>query len=577
MTSFEQPDTSLLVEHLLPSLLGTNYSLSQELQERTLFFGELASALEVLHGRLTVISSPPRAARENSQYPWLWRYVSHFIVGANSRAVQHAKLWAFHWEANDGEYLELHISSMNLTASAFKDQMQAGWQAMLRLGKGISKRRRRTWGGLVPFLDALGTSAGDIAVTRVQRLVTLLGRVECPRNVTFVASVPGQKSAARQLKQFEPSELHVLTPTVGEWNDRTLAAWSADTGLVPCKIHLKWISEQHPWAAMQGWKLSTAARKTLEDNGVQLDCLPIEARFTEEHREADRRWSHAKLYLLRNRKMRRLLVTSANWSVAAWGAGKCAAHNFELGVIIESEWATLEAFDESFDPPDIAPFCVGRSDQKNNESALEWAEASWDGESVRIRARSSDRDTPITALVSFMGRPDKGISVLYGICLMPWKDPEHTPLTVRLTQGCEMFEIDVIDIRPPTNFTETPLPEVDSAVAKELREAFLLQRYGGPVVDAEAIAGLGRADRRMDVGASTADYSVQAWLDARAAFNVVDKWQDALKEAKKAGDSVLIEHVRLDGKDLRSLYKRQTGPAARLVVQELGWRLDEEA
>ena len=87
MTSFEQPDAGLLVEHLLPSLLGGGYSLSQELQERTLFFGELGTALERLHGRITVISSQAVWAREAPQYPWLWRYVSHFTV---ARIPRHA-------------------------------------------------------------------------------------------------------------------------------------------------------------------------------------------------------------------------------------------------------------------------------------------------------------------------------------------------------------------------------------------------------------------------------------------------------------------------------------------------------
>ena len=84
MTTFDQPGSGLLVEHFLPSLLGLTHSLSQELQERTLFFGELGTTLESLHGRLTVISSPPREEREPSQYPWLWRYVGHFMVGAAS-------------------------------------------------------------------------------------------------------------------------------------------------------------------------------------------------------------------------------------------------------------------------------------------------------------------------------------------------------------------------------------------------------------------------------------------------------------------------------------------------------------
>ncbi len=65
------------------------------------------------------------------------------------------------------------------------------------------------------------------------------------------------------------------------------------------------------------------------------------------------------------------------------------------------------------------------------------------------------------------------------------------------------------------------------------------------------------------------------WLDARAAFNVVDKWRAALAEA--AGDPVLIERVRLDGEELHSLYARRKGPPAGLVAEELSWRLDEEA
>jgi hypothetical protein len=575
MTSFEQPDAGLLVEHLLPSLLGASHSLSQEVQERTMFFGELGTALEALHGRLTVISSPPRAARGDSQYPWLWRYVSHFTVGAAARAVQHAKLWVFHWKVDDKEHLELHVSSTNLTASAFKGQLQACWQVTLPLGDRTTQSTRQTWGDLVPFLESLGASAGEVAATRVQRLITLLGRVECPADVTFVASIPGQRSAARQLKQFEPSELHVLTPTIGEWKDRTLSAWSADVGVVPGKIHLKWISEKHPWAATTGWALSTAASETLESNGVQLECLPSEARFTEQHRDGDPRWSHAKLYLLRSRRKRWLLVTSANWSVAAWGAGKTSPRNFELGVVFESEWTDLEALGEPFDPPDTIPFCVDRADDEQPHSALEWAEASWDGKRIELRARSSDLDTPITTLVTFTGSSEELTSLVDGAAAIPWKDPERTPITARFTQDVETLEVAVVDLRPPAEFAKTPLPEVDPAVAKALREAFLLQRYGGPVVDPESIPGLGGGHRPPTAGAPAADYSVQAWLDARAAFNVVDQWRSALAEA--VIEPALLNRVRLDGEELRALYARREGPAAGLVVEELGWRLDEES
>lgn len=574
MTTFEPPDAGLLVEHLLPSLLGASHSLSQELQERTLFFGELGTALEQLQGRITVISSPPRGAREPSQYPWLWRYVSHFTVGAAARAVQHAKLWAFHWKVGEEEQLDLHVSSTNLAASAFKAQVQAGWQASVPLRERATVSSRRTWGQLVPFLEALSVSAGAVATARLERLISLLGRAECPADVTFVASTPGGKSAARQLRQFDPSEMHVLTPTIGEWNRRTIEAWSTDVGVAPDKLHLKWIATNHPWAETSGWALSEAAGKALEDSGVDLERLPVEARFTELHREADPRWSHAKLYLLRSRRRRRLLVTSANWSVAAWGAGKIAPRNFELGVVFESEWTDLEFIGDQFDPPDTVPFYVDRADEEERASMLEWAEARWDGELVNVLARSLDSATPITAVLHFNGGAEVAVQLDGGAGAFPWADPEHTPLVARFTQIDETLEVDVLDLRPPMEFSTSPLPEVDPALARALREAFLLQRYGGPAVEADSVPGLGAA-RRAVGGALPTDYSVQAWLDARAAFDVVDSWRAARDEAK--AEPLMLERVRRDGEELRALYARRGGPAAGLVVEELRWRIDEKS
>lgn len=575
MTSFEQPDAGLLVEHLLPSLLGTFNSLSQEFQERNLFFGELGTALERLHGRITVISSPPRGARMESQYPWLWRYVSHFIVGSAGSAVQHAKLWAFHWKKAGEDVLDLHVSSTNLTPSAFKNQLQAGWRVTLPLGIRASQSKRRTWGELVPFVEALGASAGAVAATRLERLVTLLSRADCPADVAFIASIPGRKSAARQLAGFEVSEIHVLTPTIGEWNERTLAMWSTDVGITPKNIHLKWISEAHPWATKAGWALSKAASQNLQSCGVQLDCLPNDARFTDQHRDSDPRWSHAKLYLLRSRRKRQLLVTSANWSAAAWGAGRTAPRNFELGVVFESEWTDLEAFDEPFEPPETIPLCIDRAEDEECASTLEWAEASWDGKRIAFRARSADSVAVISAVVTFSRSTEENILLVNGHASMPWNNAEKTPLTARFTQGAEVLEVNVLDLRPPSEFAKTPLPEVDPGIEKALREAFLLQRYGGPVVDPDSIPGLGGERKPASVSVPSADYAVEAWIEARAAFRVVDKWRAALEEA--AAEATLRERVRMDGEELRALFERCEGPSALLVVQELGWRLDEDA
>lgn len=577
MTTFDQPDAALLVEHLLPSLLGANHSLSQDVQERMFFFGEIGTALEQLHGRLTVISSPPSGMREHAPYPWLWRYVNHFTVGRHTRAVQHAKLWVFHWKIDNEEQLDLYVSSTNLTASAFKAQVQAGWSVSVRLRKQATIGTRRTWGELIPFLEELGSSAGAEAEKRLAQLVTLLGRVECPANVTFVASVPGNKSAAKQLKQFEPAEIHVMTPTIGEWNSQTLGAWAADVGVAAKKLHLKWIADRprHPWAETSGWRLTETAGEALKESGVHVECFPTSARFTKQHPETDERWSHAKLYLLRSGRKRRLLVTSANWSVAAWGAGKRKPRNFELGVVFESKWTDLEFFDEPFAPPDTIPFYQPSTKEEEESTAkLEWAEASWDGRLVQLRARSLDRSTPITAIVKFSDESERTMTFVGGVAALQWSGAAHTPLVARFTQADAMLEVDVLDLRSPTEFSKTPLPEVDPARADALREAFLLQRYGGSDVDADSSSGPGDL-RRVVGGAPPTDYSVQAWVDARAAFDVVDSWRAALDEAE--AESAMRECIRLDGEALREIYSRREGPAAALVAEELKWHLAEES
>lgn len=542
-TSFEQPDADFLVEHFLPSLIGTRFSHSNVADERALFIGDLATRLEALRDRLTVIASASRSDEEDPAYPWLWRFVGRFMVGAQSRAVQHAKIWAFHWRVDHKEYIELHVSSTNLTSSAFKSQIQAGWQVRLELGSRASQRARQTWGDLIKFLEALGASAGDVATSRVQRLLDLLGRAECPDGVTFIASIPGEKNAARALRRFNPTELQVLTPTIGNWNHQTLRAWSKDLGISPERIHLNWISEEHQWAQSQGWTLSETTLGELRRNGVRLRILPIDARVADEHRDADHRWSHAKLYLLRCGRKRRLIVTSANWSIAAWGAGKVAAQNFELGVLVDTDWTDLESFGEPFDPNEHRPYLVDRGDVDEPESTLHWAECSWDGERIRLLARDSG-DLPVTATLRFASGSSEELTLAEGVAEMGWADPNNPPLSVRFVQGANVLEVNVLDVRSPTKFAETPLPELDPLLAEKLREALLLERYGGPAVDPETLRDSGT--KAAGAAASIAvDYSVAAWRDARTAFAVVDAWRAALEQAK--GDAPLEERIRLDG------------------------------
>ena len=575
-TTYDQPDAGLLVEHLLPSLLATSRSLTQDPQERAMFFGELSTMLESLRGSISIISSAPTGEHQSSQYPWLWRYVDKFRVGSKSPAVQHAKLWAFHWRVGDQDYLELHVSSTNLTPSAFERQVQAGWQMSMQINKSTSQRARKTWGVLVPFLEALGTSAGDLAMSRIQRLIGLLGRVECPEDVTFVASVPGAKSAALQLKPFDALAIHVLAPTIGEWSEKSLTDWCADVGVDVSKTHLKWIAPEHPWAVSNCWTLSTTASQVLTSKGVALECLPNDARFTAEHSDGDDRWSHAKVYQIRckNKKKRRLLITSANWSPSAWGAGKQPPRNFELGVVIETDWVTLENMGKPFSKGTV-PFCTEKPPRKPDNLKPQWAEASWDGKLIQLRTRCSDSETSVTAIVSFAGgSQEKSISLIGGAGEMSWKDANLPPITAQFTQGLEAMEVEIVDLRPPAEFAKTPLPEINPADSAALREAFLLQRYGGPLVDPNPTPRQSVKGKSSGVGLASADYSVQAWLDARAAFCVVDNWRAALKDA--SNDPMLLEKVRLDGEELSAHYAKRDEVAAALVAEEIAWRLDKE-
>lgn len=577
MTTFEQPDAGLLVEHLLPALLGCRYALSPEFRDRQLFFAELGSTLESLHGRLTVISTAARGPRLPAPYPWLGRYVSHFIVGATGRAVQHAKLWAFHWKNDDDtESLELRVSSTNLTQSAFKGQLQAGWRTLLPLAVRGTRKAQRSWKELVGFIEVLGLSAGPEASTRLNRLVSLLSRAECPADAAFVVSTPGRKGAARQLAQYDPAEIHVLAPTIGEWNHRTIGAWCEDLGVSADKVHLKWISQVHPWAQPGQWSLSGPARAALDHAGVRLEMLETDFRLSDDHRAGDERWNHAKLYLLRcrNTRRRRLLVTSANWSSSAWGAGRTAARNFELGVTFETDWTALEHEREQFTLL-THPYCVDRSEEEMDEDgapALEWAEATWNGTLVTCKANSTDEQTPISVLVTFQDNTTVSEMLVDGETSLMWSSAQHPPLTASFTQGTDILGVDVVDLRAPSELSGTPLPEVDQELQQALRDAFLLQRYGRLVIDPETIPGLMGAAMVTSAAGPAADYAVQAWIDGRAAFEVVDAWQVALEEA--AGDDSELQRVMEDGRALRDIFARRGRPADALVVEELGWRLD---
>lgn len=364
-TTYDRAEERFLAEHLLPFLLRLSREPEGEGAERQYFLLELDRRLKQLHDRLIVVSSTAReepwepGEAESGTYGWIWRSIRQLTVGRRQKAVQHAKLWLLHWGAADDngvEYLELVVSSANLTMAAFKGQLQGAWRACIELRTQHSERRLGRWGILPDFMRELGRSAGD--ETRIAPFVQLLARADCPGGVAFVASVPGTWSreqlrrtpwGAAGFREIIPRGRgtvsgSILSPFVGSWNAESLRCWCARFEGSSDRLHLVWIDKNHPWA--NRWLMPRSSLTTLSAVGATLLHLHYEpdddeytSLFHAEHRLADNRWSHAKVYLFKRGNSCRLLLTSANFSQAAWGSqsrnGELTIENFELGVCVE--------------------------------------------------------------------------------------------------------------------------------------------------------------------------------------------------------------------------------------------------
>lgn len=609
-TTYEPADPAFLVEHLLPSLLQLSREPGDTGATRELYFGELAMELERLRGKLLIISSGARREedggeplqRASPRYPWLWRYLMPFTVDG----IQHAKLWLLHWSHDDGEVLDIIVSSTNLSESAFKGQLQAGWHCRVGLTPKRSDARLRTWGSLVPFIEALGQSAGTSAEERTTLFLALLARAECPEGVSFIPSIPSasgrQHSGAQLLGELLPDgvgplHVHVCVPYVGTWTPRSFASWCKAVGASPQHLKLVWIDTEHPWAAGgfedARWRLPRSSHASLVEAGVSLSRLGHRGEefsaFHEEHFATDARWSHAKLYHLRRGRQRRLLVTSANFSCSAWGLSGRPPRNFELGVAFDSDWAIPNREFE----PQHTPLLMD-DPEPPSPSLLTWAQATWDGQFVTLEARTSREIREFTATLHLgpthaslemrlesMEATNKERREWRGVA--GWSEPHPTPLRIQLTLPEFILDVPVIDVRTPEEFIRTPLPEVDPAVAEELRDALLVEAYGGPIVEPGTWTSVGgRAQGTYATGAGSSDYTVPAFAQARRWFKVIDNWQHYWDVQLEQGGAPERAKLRLDGTRIAAWFFRRAEQEAldqrvpaRLAAEELTWRLKE--
>jgi hypothetical protein len=569
---------------------------------------ELDRRLKQLHDQLIVVSSTAREEPTEAEdgdsgtYGWLWRSIRYLMVGSRSKAVQHAKLWLLHWGAADagGEYLEIVASSSNLTRAAFKGQLQAAWRACIELHPKRSDARLKNWGVLPQFLRELAASTAEDS--RLDPFVELLARGDCPDGVRFFASVPGTHSrqdlrnmpwGAPGLREIIPPGRGVVSvaiscPFVGAWTADALRWWCARFESSPDRLELVWIDKDHPWA--RSWLLPQATLTALAELDATLLKLCYEPGDSDEtdgfhhehHAAADERWSHAKVYSFKRGNSRRLLVTSANFSPAAWGMlndkGELIIENFELGVSIEqADWpfADLEVLSnrKAATVPNLA----------NRGSAfITWVRAVWDGKIVNVRCRcAAGRELAGAVHAGSEWNTVASWSVdgdgWLRSAKVPWTDAKRPPLLVRLTCEQESVSVPVFDERSSQNREKTLPPEVDESAAQAMRDELLFEQYGGCVA-AEVVGGqsfdgdnMGQEDDEVDGPALTDSYSVPAFALARRYLAIVDTWADHVRHIT-ARDASALERdwLRRDGELLIEAFERQSDRDGK---KELAWAL----
>jgi hypothetical protein len=609
-TTYSRTDERFLAEHLFPTLLKLRHESAGEGVERQCFLVELDQRLKRLHNKIIVVSSTATeepddpAESDNDAYSWIWRSIRRLTVGSSGRAVQHAKIWLFHWATqteNPIDYLEVVISSANLTRAAFKGQIQCAWRTCIGLNAKGSDTRLRSWGIVPYFLGKLAESAGDQGC--LTAFVDLLARADCPKGVKFVASVPGNHSrkelrltpwGAAGLLRVQPSgrgriSASILSPFIGSWSTDTLQRWCSAFGGSVQNLNVVWIDQNHPWARAQHWLIPNSTLKALVKSGATLMHLrhdPINDenadRFHDEQSSKDERWSHAKLYFFKRGNSRRLVITSANFSAAAWGTpsvdGALVIENFELGVCVEQvSWPFqgLQILDGETSAASISHLPTRRG------MLIVWAQASWDGKTVTVNCRcqvnrdlrgeitSGNKSASIPKSKWSTSRRDRRAA------RAPWLDAKNPPAFVQLTCDRETINVPIFDERSLSARGKS-LPSNLENVSQEIQDLLLFEQYGGRVVSdtedgqeasgepsiipepSKEVAGRPECEDRSEAILTTHNesYSVPTFELARRHLRIVDNWAD---QARRVANTAAreFEYVQHDGELLIEAFHRQ--------------------
>lgn len=558
-TSFDPPDTTLLTDRLLPSLLNLP-PMPEDAGGFARAQAMLHQALAPLRGRLVVVSS--------SRGEWTPHWLSHFVrfrrTGAGARiVVQHAKLWMLHWKHNNGrERLELIVSSANLTGGGIDDQIQGTWRASVQLGPRAAAQRK-SWGPLPAFLEQLGSACDQ--PDDLRQFSALLDMASCPKDVRFVATAPakgiwGQTSLAAALDGMKPDRVRILTPFTGSWQPASLQSWLADSGCPDAQVELVavGIGQRLPESAQ--WILAERTRDDLAKS-VTFGLLTTEAACALRGGvgpDADRRWTHAKLYEFRKGRKCALLVTSANFTPAAWNSG--GDGNFELGVLLLGQSLPIAFL------PAEAEEVMARGQAMMNGSGL-WADAEWDGHEVVVRVRAKEAGTLQLAPTRRGESPAAFGAARNGPTTVRIKRSVPAPRSITIIAGVARSTVPVTDIREEPD--DLPVGGLEEKDAQDWKDRLLLEKYGA-AVDEEGGNGARRKGKTGKAG--IADYGLPLLEDARTWFGHIDNWAAACDKEETID-------LRRDGKRLLQIYQRKgtlegtEGNIARAVAEELIARL----
>lgn len=573
LTSFRPVSPTFLLGEILPQLLNTRGD-ENDAAARDWFIAEAMNALEPLRGYLTVITSGPTDDAHTEQETWLNQYVTRCTVGAKSECIQHAKLWLCHWQTDNGELLQVTVSSTNLTPDAFNGQVQSGWTATLPIEKSaVLPRRKSLHTELGLFLSELGNEAN--CEGRTSYFCEILTRCKRIEGSHFVASIPRSNAplpfaalkTARGLSDAF-ARLKILTPSIGYWDSRELSdlrGWCAALGIRPTNINVIWPANDHPWTHLMGSEAGTwtmpketcSALKACTIGFLKMPSNPNDEAFDRKRDGGDnrcgkrdggdKRWWHAKFYEFDEG----LLLGSHNWSKSAWGIPKKQLpKNFELSVFVTGGRVPLPK-----DLPKLSAELVLTNERKvdlSNDFWLRWACATWDGEQLVFKFR-------VSAGTSVDARWCRGQS---------WAkferiDRDGKQWKWKATKNCKAFQpgfvslsksgsgssikIAVFDIREGD-----ALPYGLSAAIQQSADLLLLESYGGPIaVDPP----FGRAPRKMkralgNAESEDANYRPDWLASSRYWCTIVDKWREkwtthpcaaTLHDAKRLARAILTK------------------------------------